>query len=346
ESFVVTDENRAEIYTDDTNDYRKIKIQFWYPAQTINGYKKALWLEDGLPVARALSKDMGLPYFVLDHEISIMSNSYVSAPLYNALELYPVIVLSHGWTGFRNLHTDFAEELASLGYIVVGINHTYGSVANAFDDQDVAYINYDALPDRASTPDFIDYANRLVNTYASDVITTLDYLEEINSSSQSRFSGKLDLSKIGLLGHSTGGGGDVAAAITDDRIKVLIGLDAWVEPVASSLIDQGLDIPSLFLRSGQWETGLNNTNLYALIENSAYPSTLYQIDGTTHFDFAMDYMYSPLIKVIGFSGSVNSNYLTSMLKSMITDFFNETLNNHSNSSIDPNDWEEVREIII
>ncbi|MCF7929912.1 MAG: dienelactone hydrolase family protein [Acholeplasmataceae bacterium] len=345
ESFVIEDQNRYELYSDQSNEFRKIKIQIWYPAQMVEGYQRAPWLEDGQVVARALSKDTGLPFFVLDHAANIMSNAYHMAPISLDLNEYPVIVISHGWRGFRNLHTDMAEELASLGYIVIGIDHTYGSVATVFSDEDIAYLNLDALPPRETTPDFIDYANQLVNTYALDISTTLDYLEELNDvSSTSRFSGKFDLTEIGLLGHSTGGGADVAIAIDDDRIDALIGLDAWVEPIDDEEINQGLSIPSLFLRSGSWETGLNNTNLYALIESSTYPSEFYQIDGTTHYDFAMVYMYSPLTRYIGFTGSVESRYLNTILKSMISDFFNENLRNDSNSEIDANQWDEVRMI--
>ncbi len=317
----------------------------WYPAETIDGYEQAPWLEDGLVVARALSKDTGLPSFILDHTVNIMSNSYFNAPLSNDLEQYPIVILSHGWRGFKNLHTDYAEELASLGFIVVGIDHSYGSVATVFDEDDVAYLNLGALPDRETTPDFIDYANQLVYTYASDISVTLDYLEEINdASSLSRFSQKLNLDKIGLLGHSTGGGADVAVALADARIDAVIGLDAWVEPILETDIEQGLNIPSMFIRSGSWETGENNINLTSLIQSSSYASELYQIDGTTHYDFAMVYMYSPLIKAIGFSGSVDSRYLVTILESMIADFFNETLNDDADSQINANDWDEVREI--
>lgn len=347
ESFVIEDDSRLELYTDDASDYRKIKVQIWYPAQSTYGYEQAPWLEDGVVVARALSKDFGLPTFALDHTVDIMSNSYLEAPISNALDDYPVIILSHGWRGFRDIHTDYAEELASLGYIVVGIDHTYGSVATVFSDDDIAYLNRGALPDRETTPDFLDYANQLVSTYAADVTTTLNYLEEINDSNDlSRFSGKLDLTHVGLLGHSTGGGGDVTAALNDDRIDAVMGLDAWVEPIAESEINKGLTVPSLFLRSGQWEVGFNNTNLYNLVENTTDSSMLYQIDGTTHFDFAMVYMYSPLIKLIGFSGSVENEYLNTMLKSMIADFFNQTLKNDSNSEINIDIWDEVKIVAI
>jgi dienelactone hydrolase len=343
ESFIIEDETRFELYSEDSNEFRKIKIQIWYPAESIDDLEQAAWLEDGLVVSRALSKDFGLPSFALDQTVDILSNSYIEAPINETLASYPVIVLSHGWRGFRNIHTDYAEELASLGYIVVGIDHTYGSVATVFSDEDISYLNRDALPSRETTPNFLDYANQLVYTYAADVTTTLNYLEVINDfSNSSRFSGKLDLTKIGLLGHSTGGGADVAVALTDDRITSVLGLDAWVEPIYETEIDKKLSIPSLFLRSGQWETGENNDNLLDLVENSENSSILYQIDGTTHFDFAMVYMYSPLTKVIGFSGSVESEYLNDILKSIITDFFNETLQNDTTNEINADDWEEVR----
>jgi len=342
ESFIIEDETRLELYSEDPNDYRKTKIQIWYPAETIEGFQQAPWLEDGQVIARALSKDIGLPFFALDHTAEIMSNSYLKAPISKAFNQYPVVILSHGWRGFRNIHTDYAEELASLGYIVVGIDHSYGSVATVFEDETI-YLNPDALPERDDTPDFIDYANQLVNTYASDIIATLDYLEVINEvSNPSRFSGKFDLGHIGLIGHSTGGGADVAVALSDDRIDSVIGLDAWVEPLEENIVTDGLTIPSMFIRSGAWETGENNENLLLLIENSSDDTEFYQIDGTTHYDFAMVYMYSPLTPYIGFSGSIEDRYLVSILKSMITDFFDETLKGDSNSQIDESEWEEVR----
>jgi len=341
ESFIIEDESRFEQYGSDDTKYRKIKIQCWYPTDSIDGYEQVPWLEDGIEVSRSLSRDTGLPAFVLNHTTSIFSNSYEEAPISSNLESYPIVVISHGWRGFRNLHTDFAEELASNGYFVVSIDHTYGSVATVFSEDEVALLNLDALPNRETTPDFLDYANQLVNTYALDVVATLDYLELINNSN---FGNKLDLTKIGLLGHSTGGGGDVTVALQDDRIDSIIGLDAWVEPIDEVLINQGLTIPSLFLRSGQWETGYNNISLYNLVENNTQTSLLYQIDGTTHYDFTMVYMYSPLTKLIGFTGDIEGEYLNTILETMIVDFFDNTLRQDTYTDIDVSDWEEVQSI--
>lgn len=340
ESFVIEDENRLEIYSD--VQYRKIKIQLWYPTQEVDGYVQEPWIADGSEVVRSLSRDMNLPGFVLDHTINVMSNSFIEAPLSDDFDSYPVIVISHGWRGFRSLHTDYAEELASNGYIVVGIEHTYGSVATVFDKDDIAYLNLDALPERDSNDDFITDANKLVSTYADDITTTINYLEVLNDNS-TKFKGTLELSKIGLIGHSTGGGAGVAVALNDDRIGALFGLDSWVEPIQKKEIEKGLDIPSMFIRSETWETGLNNDNLYSLIDRSTYMPELYQIDGTTHLDFAMVHMYSPLVKYIGYSGSIQSDQLISILKISSRSFFNEYLRDGSdNYEID--NWDEVKRV--
>ena len=46
----------------------------------------------------------------------------------------PLVVLSPGFTNSRSALTALAEDLASHGYVVAGIDHTYGSFATAFPD--------------------------------------------------------------------------------------------------------------------------------------------------------------------------------------------------------------------
>jgi pimeloyl-ACP methyl ester carboxylesterase len=331
-TFELTDDSRLELYSSE-QEHRRFKIQLFYPTDSIDNLEQAYWLYDGVDVSRGLSKDTGFPYFFLDQTSNILSNSYIDASLSTKQDSYPVIILSHGWRGFRNLHQDFAEELASIGFIVVTIDHTYGSVATVFNDG-VEYVNYDALPYREDES-FLTKANQLVNTYASDIIYTIDFLETLNTS-ESIFNTHVNLDQIGLIGHSTGGGADTIVALTDNRVKSFIGLDPWVEPILGERIDDGLTIPSLILRSEQWETGENNINLSTLVTTSPYEPLIYQIQDTTHYDFAMVYMYSPFTKAINFSGDIDSSYLTLMLKDLITSFFNQTLINQ-NESITVND---------
>ncbi len=333
-SFDITDPVNKAIYSDNLSDQRKIKVQIWYPAEATKGYKQMPWLEDGLTITHALAKDMALPSFALNQTALIMSHSFEKAPISQRLSHYPVVVISHGWTGFRHLHSDLAENLASNGYIVVGIDHTYGSEVTVFNDGDVKYMNKAALPSRDVTPNFLEFGNQLVNTYAADVNLTLNELEKFNSGQgASNFKDRLDLSKIGLLGHSTGGGADVSIAIKDKRIKALIGMDAWVEPIKTSEIEKGLKIPALFLRSGVWEVGLNNKNLLSLINKSSPAPTLYQLNGTTHYDFSMAYMYSPVTKYIGITGKLDGKTSASILTEMTQNFFDKTLKGSTKTSL-------------
>lgn len=342
-TYTIEDESRLELYTEDPNDTRKFNVQLWYPSDTAVDIMIDPWIPyKNTP--KGLAKSIGLPSFILNHITKIDSNAYHLIPLSIQKDKYPVVVISHGWGGFMNLHTNLAEELASRGYIVASIEHTYGSVAATFSEETV-YQYQEALPSRDEVSNFLDYANQLVYTYAGDVSKTLDYLEDMNAlNSGSAFSGRLDLDHIGLLGHSTGGGADVAVALNDDRIDAVIGLDAWVEPIDATEIEKGLSMPSLFLRSESWEEGPNNVNLHELVKIS-HQSMLFQIDGTTHADFSMAYMFSPFMSTIGYTGSLDTDYLVDMQKAIINDFFDQHLRGLS-GTLNPNDWEELKEINI
>lgn len=230
------------------------------------------------------------------------------------------MLISHGWRGFREFHTDYAEELASNGYIVISIDHTYGSQLVSFKDGSIAKINREALPNFTPPKKFLAYSSALATTYGKDVLTVLDDLNKNDTHLQN----KLDLESIGLLGHSTGGGGMVYVALEDSRIKALMGLDAWVEPLKGYNIDKGLQIPSLYLRSEQWSKRPNSKYLNIIINNSAQAS-LIELAKTKHIDFSMAYMYSPVTKYINFTGKLGGRKSSEIQRELILEFFNKNL---------------------
>ncbi len=349
ESYDLIDPARAGIYSDGAQTNRKIKLQIWYPAETSKGYKRVKWIEDGLPVIRSLAKDMYLPWFAIDQTALIDSHSFKGAPISGGQAQYPVVVISHGWSGFRNLHNDFAEELASNGYIVCGIDHTYGSVATVFDSGEVATVNYQALPKRNVTPDFLTYAEKLVDTYAGDMTLVLDALSDFQDGTKvSKFSGRINLDQIGVMGHSTGGGGAVAVALRDSRVKAVMGLDAWVEPIAMAQIEKGLNVPSLFVRSEAWEDGKNNGHLLPLINGASEPKWFFQFKGSTHYDFSMAYMYSPLTRLMKITGDISRQDSYGLQRELVQNFFDLQLKSGSSdtgntSTSNTNDNKEVNQ---
>jgi predicted dienelactone hydrolase len=320
QSIVLNDSSRMDLYHP-TGQPRQFKIQLWYPTDSVEGLSKALWIEDGVEMKRALALDMGLPSFVFDPLATYPSNAYENAILSTRESTYEVAIISHGWSSLRTLHTDLAEELASQGMIVIAIEHTYGSLATRLSENDIQYINREALPPRAITPDYLTYANRLVNTYAEDIITTIDWLENMTTMQGHWLYQQMDASSITLIGHSTGGGAAVKAGMVDERVAKIIGFDAWVEPLIEEEIQNGSMTPSFFIRSEAWKVGENNGALLPLVAASPN-STLYQLDGTTHYDFAMVYMFSPLSPLLGVTGSLDREWLNNFLFESVLTFIN------------------------
>lgn len=327
--FELEDKSRDEVYTEEEGDKRKIKYQAWYPTDEIETLQKAKWITEGTLLTTNLGKNILLtPRFILNHTAEIDSNSYYDAKLSRSLDKYPIVVISHGWKGFREIHTDFAEDLASNGFVVLSIDHTYGSQAVKFNDGKVAYLKRSALPRLVKPSTFDKAAHELAVNFGKDVIMVLDEIERLNKEDET-FMEKLDLDKIGLLGHSTGGAGDVFTSLKDKRVKALIGLDAWVNPLNIEDLKKGLEIPSLFLRSEQWTKRQSVEPLNVLVKNSDNANII-QLENTNHVDFTMVYMYSPLSKYVGFTGKEGGRESAKMQREITLKFFDENLRNNNN----------------
>ncbi len=325
-SYEATDTNRKELYGDHAGENRRIRFQIWYPADSLDGGKQVKWLTDGKRVASGIPVVYGAPGFMLNHMGLIASSAYSGLKISEQETSYPVVIISHGWTGFMNLHSDLGEMLASYGYIAVSINHTYGAMVSVFDDGEVIYADMNALPDRGTVDDFDKYSHALVNTFALDSQLVLDFLENYPADS-GVLKNRIDLDHIGALGHSTGGGGVVQLALTNPKIKAVFGMDACVEPINREILETGLHIPSAFLRSEQWKIGPNNAFLQQLFSKTTVKPMIYQVVGGNHQDFSMVYMYRPIVEVFGLSGSLDMLENAAIQQDFVLTFFDQFLKN-------------------
>lgn len=341
-----TDKDRIETYGDQAGKtLRKIKVQAWYPSASTQGFQRLPWIPEGRLVSRKLAEIFYFPPFMLDQSEEVLSNSYLNAPILQGNNPYPVVVISHGWSGFRTLHTDLAELLASHGYIVLGIDHTFGAPVVIFNDGKKISIDGEALPHREAS-DFQDYAEKFVGTYAADIGFVLDVLTKPDKNSlDPRIRNHLDLNNIGLLGHSTGGGASVEVASTDSRVTAIIGLDPWVEALPEKIIDSGIKSPYLFLRSAEWKGQKNDENLYRLLEGNKQ-GHLYQITGTTHVDFTMIHMYSSITSLVRLTGSLERNRFENIQEDFVLSFFDKQLQGEEKKQVEDVDlkYQEVYRI--
>jgi S-formylglutathione hydrolase FrmB len=323
-TYQVNDLSRNEIYGNQEG-IRKFNFQIWYPFIKTDEHDLAPWLLDQEITSQALSRDFGFPGFLLNQTQFVTSHSYLDAD-FTEEKMYPIVIISHGWSGTKYLHSDLGENLASQGFIAVSIEHTYGAVASVIDGEVISK-QEDALTGFADSTSNLASNTRLMMTYGLDVIATIDFLETLNFNPNDIFYNHLDLNQIGAVGHSTGGGGIIYAALHDNRIQAIIGLDAWVEPIQDFLDEKTLAIPSLFLRSEAWEERPNNDVLIPMLQNATSETQLYRINETTHYDFAMVYMYTSLAKTLGFSGSISTENMIEIMFTSHESFFNEHLKN-------------------
>lgn len=108
----------------------------------------------------------------MSHLGFVQTHSFSEAALSLEQERYPVLIFSHGDGGNRNQNTFQVEELASHGYIVIGIEYTYNAVATVFPDgRTVDYLTENA-------PDTNAEFDERMSIWTADASFVLDQLEE------------------------------------------------------------------------------------------------------------------------------------------------------------------------
>jgi dienelactone hydrolase len=147
----------------------------------------------------------------------------------------PLIVLSPGFTHPRSALTALAEDLASHGYVVAGIDHTYESFATAFPDGRVTTCLAREVPQR-------DRREKVAAGRAADVSFVLGEL----TGTQPAWPGAalIDPSRMAMAGHSAGGAAAIPAMLADSRIRAGIDMDGATH---ARIPDDGLSRPFLFL---------------------------------------------------------------------------------------------------
>ncbi len=86
---------------------RSLKLEVWYPSE---GSGK------GASVYENVTRG--------NHKFALQGRAIRDADTLKQTSTFPLVVLSHGYTGYRTIMFYLGEHLASHGYVVVGIDHT------------------------------------------------------------------------------------------------------------------------------------------------------------------------------------------------------------------------------
>jgi len=323
----LTDAARKELYSG-KDEARRFQIQVWYPSEPGPSDEQAHWMNHADIFSRSISTDiLELPPFFLDHLALVKIPAYKDSKVATG-DGFPVILFSHGWTGFNAQNTGQALQLASHGYVVISVQHTYGAVITVFDDGTAAPYNPEALPRGAPDAEYDVAADKLVDQWAGDLSFALDFMTDQNGDANSPFFNALDLSQVGVYGHSTGGGAAIQFCGTDTRCKAVFGQDPFMRPVSTEILENGVTQPAFFMFSQVWHDdsdSLNNQQFKPFIEKSPEALGAAYIEGTAHYDFSDLPLLSPLAAQLGLKGPISGKRVITIVDDYLLSFFDLTL---------------------
>lgn len=288
----IADPARAETYGEDEGRWRELMIQVWYPAVTPAGQEPAPYIANLDIAAPLIAERIGAPPFLL------ASVNQAETHAYQELTVapdgpFPILIFVHGLGGVRMQNSFMMEHLASHGYIVAAMDHTYGAAVTIFEDGRVALFDPDVLPDDRPA---VDGGRQLIDVWSRDVAIAYSFLKTHNRIPDSPLNGQVNADALGVFGHSTGGGTAVDFCAEFDLCRAGIGLDAWVEPLEP---DRQIEIPFLFASSEGWLGPENRDRGHALLAAAAAPVFELTLANTAHFDYSDLPLLSPLLPLLG-----------------------------------------------
>jgi hypothetical protein len=198
-------------------------VTLWYPAEATNG-APAPYVDNLDKLARVIDPAL------LKIARSVRPYASAGAKISSAESRFPVLIFSPGNEANVATYAALIEELSSHGYLALGICHPYEAVAVLYPDGRIARFNSEDNRPKQGTPNLPEVFGRFyrerVDWRAGDASFALTQLEKLNAGNPaSQFNNRLDLSRVGGIGHSIGAVAAAQMCQTDRRFKACLNLD-------------------------------------------------------------------------------------------------------------------------
>ncbi|MFD3747485.1 alpha/beta hydrolase family protein [Nocardia sp. NPDC058633] len=271
---------------------RELMVSIWYPAADVAGAPARPWLSPRLVRIYANSLAQ-LGASTIDRMTFAPSHGHLGAPAQASGGPRPIVVFSPGKGMPRELSTAHVEDLASHGFVVVTLSHTHESSAVEFPD---GRIERSVLPPTTDPGELEAQGTAALATRVADTRFVLDKLADITAGSNpdadqrplpANLDRVLDMSKVGMFGHSLGGATAAQAMHDDRRIAAAADLDGrlW-----GSVVSDGLDRPFMLInREGHERDDVPSWKQFWANDNG--PTLNFRLNGAHHQSFCD----SPLI---------------------------------------------------
>lgn len=261
----------------------------------------------------------------------------------NEQQRFPLVIFSHGAFGFRGSNYSTFANLASNGFVVCSIDHTYHSFFTKQTDGKTVIVNPQFLNNvltvqNGQCDDKTSYelSQEWLKTRKSDMNFVLDTVlknaKEINSGEAYRL---INTDEIGLMGHSLGGA--TAAAIGRERpeIDAVVVLDGTMFGELTDFVNgrevlntTPYPVPILdIFNEEHYKEALANADVYAnmVADANALDSRQIMFKGAGHLNFTDLPLFSPaLARQLG-TGSIDSRYCIETINRVVLEYFNSYL---------------------
>jgi dienelactone hydrolase len=245
---------------------RELLIRFWYPASPGQPCRLADYTSP--KVWAYISHISGFPL------PTVRTNSCLGSAVIAGA--HPAILFTHGYTGTLTDCTFIFEDLASRGYVVASISHTYETTAVEFSDgRLITSLLGSYLAESSLRMDYgtLQHAR---SVRLADLSFVLNELQRLNSAKESPFEGRINLSQIGVMGHSLGGEVALASLELDPRLRAAVSLDG---PISLGVTGATAK-PVLLLAAGREEWSPEECQSWATLRG---PHLAVNLKGADHF---------------------------------------------------------------
>jgi predicted dienelactone hydrolase len=251
----LVDHSRADLWV--PAEPRELMVSLYYPA--FPGGRSVPYAS--LAETQLLAQAQGFPTDAGPAFAAAKTNSHVQVP---SPGKHPLVLLSPGLGAPRYTLTTLAEDLASHGYVVASIDHAHESVGTLFPGNRM-------LPCTACEATDL---RPLVLNRGADASFVVDQLT-------ARFPGLIDVSRVGMAGHSIGGASALAAMAQDPRIKAGVNLDGAFHVDAP----HGIGRPFLMLGNETHGPGSSDSTWDQVFPQLDGWKRWLTVTGTSHFSF-------------------------------------------------------------
>jgi pimeloyl-ACP methyl ester carboxylesterase len=254
------DSGRSDPYLANGSE-RGLAVRFWYPASLNQDCRAAQYTSPA--VWRYFSELLEVQPF------HVTTNSYWNAPVMDGA--HSVVVFTPGYTATFTDYTFLFEDLASRGYVVASVAHTYETTGVELRDAKSVFGSHLGKTWRGAkqTVPFATYVR------LQDLQFALNELERLNAEHGGPFAGHLDLSRIAMAGHSLGGLTAYLAVQLDARFRAGIVLDS---PVPEAAVG-ATKTPVLLLAAGRKQWDANECRLWSNLNG---PRLAVNLQGSEH----------------------------------------------------------------